>query len=219
VLRFGPLAPGTETDAVGFATRDRAPQARPYVEICMITTPDGATSQDNKSGPLGGPSDQAMLRAWRQMCDVILVGAGTVRAEGYGLPSRADVNIAVVTASCNIDPTIPLFASGRGFLATSLDAPEMPVASVRAGTGSVDLAGIIDQLNANVVHVEGGPRLNASLLDADLVDAINLTFSHRLAGKHHSDPVTTATRNTTRFSLVDAARDGDFVFARYERKR
>lgn len=213
------MAPGTEIDAVGFATRDRAPQARPHVEICMITTPDGATSLNNTSGPLGGPPDQDMLRAWRQMCDVILVGAGTVRAEGYGLPSRPDLDIAVVTATCNIDPTIPLFASGRGFLATSLDAPETPVRSVRAGSGSVDLAGIITQLDARVVHVEGGPRLNASLLDAGLVDAINLTFSHRLAGKHHSDPVATATRDTTRFSLVDAARDGDFVFARYERKR
>lgn len=217
--RFGPKAPGTETDAVGFATRERPPQGRPHVEICMITTADGATSLNDTSGPLGGPADQAMLRAWRQMCDIVLVGAGTVRAEGYGLPSREDLNIAVVTATCNIDPSIPLFASGRGFLATSVDAPESPVASVRAGTGSVDLAGIINQLGANVIHVEGGPRLNASLLDADLVDAINLTFSNRLAGKHHSDPVATSTHDATRFSLVDAARDGDFVFARYERKR
>ena len=213
------MDPGTETDASGFATRVRPNTGRAHVEICMITTPDGATSLNNTSGPLGGPADQAMLRAWRQMCDVILVGAGTVRAEGYGLPSRADLNIAVVTASCNVDPAIPLFASGRGFLATSLDAPDTPIASVRAGKGSVDLAGIIDQLDARIIHVEGGPRLNASLLDAGLVDAINLTFSHRLAGHHHSDPIATATRDTTRFTLVDAARDGDFVFVRYERTR
>lgn len=185
----------------------------------MITTPDGATSMKSTSGPLGGPPDQDMLRAWRQMCDVVMVGAGTVRAEGYGLPTRPDLNIAVVTASCDVDPTIPLFASGRGFLATATDAPDSPVASVRAGTGTVDLAGIIEQLDARVIHVEGGPRLNASLLDADLVDAVNLTFSHRLAGPHHSDPVATATRSSTRFCLVDAARDGDFVFARYERFR
>lgn len=213
------MAPGTEIDALGFATRRRAPRDTPYVEICMITTPDGATSLNNRSGPLGGPADQAMLRAWRQTCDIVMVGAGTVRAEGYGLPSRADLNIAVVTGTCNVDPTIELFASGRGFLATATDAPQSSVASVRAGTGAVDLAGIIGQLDARVIHVEGGPRLNASLLDAGLVDAINLTFSHRLAGLHHSDPVATATRNSTRFALVDAARDGDFVFARYERRR
>ena len=213
------MAPGSEVDAVGFATRDRAPQNRPHVEICMITTPDGATSHDYRSGPLGGPADQQMLRAWRQKCDVIMVGAGTVRTEGYGLPSRPDLNIAVVTATCNVDPTMALFASGRGFLATSLDAPPSPVPTIRSGTGAVDLAGIIDQLDARVIHVEGGPRLNASLLDAGLVDAINLTFSHRLAGRHHIDPVSTATRNSTRFTLVDAARDGDFVFVRYERTR
>ena len=213
------MAPGTEIDASGFATRVRPDTGRAHVEICMFTTPDGATSLNNTSGPLGGPADQAMLRAWRQMCDVIMVGAGTVRTEGYGLPSRHDLNIAVVTATCNVDPTRALFASGRGFLATSLDAPPSPVPTIRSGTGAVDLAGIIDQLDARVIHVEGGPRLNASLLDAGLVDAINLTFSHRLAGRHHSDPVSTATRNSTRFTLVDAARDGDFVLVRYERTR
>ena len=185
----------------------------------MITTPDGATAVDNKSAGLGGPADQAMLRAWRSACDVILVGAGTVRAEGYGLPSRTDLRIAVVTNSCDLDFTIPLFASGRGFLVTTTDAPEVQVETLRVGTGRVDLRGAIAALSAEVIHVEGGPALNAALLTEDLVDAVNLTFSPKLAGAHHSDPIATTVPHPTRFALVDAAREDDFVFARYERVR
>lgn len=221
VQRFGPFQPGTATDAPGFATCDRAPKAGPHVEICMITTTDGVTAVGDQSAPLGGPEDQAILRAWRQNCDIVLVGAGTVRKEGYGLPGRADLRIAVVTESCNLDWSVPLFASGRGLVATSLGAPQVPVQSLRAGTGSVDLAGIIDllhtELGASVVHVEGGPTLNAALIGAGLVDAINLTFSPRLAGPHSGDPIVTAFAGPGTFRLVDAARDGDFVFTRYER--
>lgn len=219
MLRFGPYEPGTETDAVGFATRERPGGAGPHVEICMITTADGLTAVGNQSAPLGGPEDQAILRAWRMACDIVLVGAGTVRKEGYGLPSRTDLRIAVVTESCDLDWEMPLFSSGRGIVVTSLDAPQVPVESVRAGTGSVDLAGAISRLGARVVHVEGGPTLNAALLGADLVDAINLTFSPKLAGPHPGDPISTAFAGPRRFRLADAARDGDFVFTRYERTR
>ena len=215
--RIGPTLPGTLVDPASFVVRDRPERDRPWVEICMITTPDGATEVNDKSAGLGGPADQAMLRAWRSACDVILVGAGTVRAEGYGLPSRQDLRIAVVSRSCDMDFSIPLFASGRGFLVTTLDAPDVPVETVRAGNGDVDLGAAIARLQARVVHVEGGPTLNAALLDAGLVDAINLTFSPRLAGVHDSDPVATAMNNPRQFTLVDAAREADFVFARYER--
>jgi riboflavin biosynthesis pyrimidine reductase len=185
----------------------------------MITTLDGLTDVGGQSAPLGGPEDQAILRAWRQQCDMVLVGAGTVRKEGYGPPSRSDLRIAVVTRSCDLDFSEPLFTSGRGIVATAHDAPAVPVESVRAGQGSVDLPGIISALGVRVLHVEGGPHLNASLLAADLVDAINLTFSPRLAGPHGSEPIATAMPAARGFQLVDAARDGDFVFTRYERVR
>ena len=217
--RLGPLHPGTHVDADGFATRERAPHAAPHVEICMITTPDGATALDGRSGPLGGPPDQEMLRAWRRRCDIVLVGAGTARAENYGPPSREGLRIAVVTRTCNLDYSSPLFASGRGIVVTTTDAPDVPVESVRAGFGEVDLATAIGSLGARVVHVEGGPALNASLLAADLVDAINLTFSPRLGGAHTGDAIATAFDGSRRFVLVDAAREGDLVFARYERSR
>lgn len=193
----------------------------PWVEICMITTPDGATSHEGRSAPLGGPADQAMLKAWRSACGIIMVGAGTVRAEGYGLPSRQDLQVGVVTRTCAVDANLPLFASGRGLLVTTADAPQSPIRTVRHGHGTVDLRAAVDELatisSSPVIHVEGGPTLNAALLDEGLVDAINLTFSHRLAGDHSGDPISTATRTPHGFVLADAATQDGFVFARYER--
>lgn len=183
----------------------------------MVTTPDGATSSAGRSAPLSGDADSAMLRAWRGACDVVLVGAGTARAENYGPPSREGLRIAVVTRSCRLDFSSRLFSSGRGIVVTALDAPEVPVESVRAGTGEVDLAGVLPMLGARVIHAEGGPALNAALLAADLVDALNISFSPRLAGRHSLDAMTAAFDGPRGFALVDAARDGDFVFARYER--
>ena len=220
MLRIGPISPGSEVTPEEFVLRNRS-GGGPWVEICMITTPDGATSQDGRSAPLGGPADQVMLRAWRSACGVILVGAGTVRAEGYGLPSRQDLRVAVVTRTCEIDPSLPLFASGRGFLVTAEDAPPTPLETLRAGTGTVDLGRAVAELASRtdngVIHVEGGPSLNGSLLDLGLVSAINLTFSHRIVGPHQGDPISRMSDGPRRFSLVDAASADGFVFARYER--
>lgn len=164
-----------------------------------------------------------MLRAWRSVCGVIMVGAGTVRTEGYGLPSRSDLRVAVVSRTCEIDPDMALFSSGRGFLITTTDAPESPIETLRCGTGAVDLRAAVAGLGAmfgnRVIHVEGGPTLNAALLAEDLVDAINLTFSHRLAGHHGGDPIATSFAPPRRFSIADVATEDGFVFVRYERSR
>ena len=52
----------------------------------MVATVDGATAVDGRSGGLGGPADKGVFGAIRAVADVILVGAGTVRAERYGSP-------------------------------------------------------------------------------------------------------------------------------------
>ena len=49
----------------------------------MITSLDGGATDDGKSGGLGGPGDRAVFRLMRELADVILVGAGTVRIENY----------------------------------------------------------------------------------------------------------------------------------------
>ena len=54
-----------------------------WVRANFISTLDGSASVDGKSGGLGGPGDRALFRLMRELADVIVVGAGTVRAENY----------------------------------------------------------------------------------------------------------------------------------------
>lgn len=188
------------------------------VELCMITTLDGAIEVNGRSRPLGGPADQARLIALRSTASVVLVGAGTARGEGYGPPSKTGLRIGVVTLSCNMDFSVPLFTSGAGFIVTTTDAPSVPVDSIRAGSMSIDFAAVIEQLPDGVIHVEGGPHLNAALLDADVVDAINLTFSSQLVGAR-GPSLSHAPHALRRFVLAESEMRDNFVFARYEKIR
>ena len=184
----------------------------------MITTPDGVIDVHGRSGALGGPPDQARLRSLREQASSVLVGAGTARTENYGPASKYGLQIAVVTTSCALDFTSPLFTSGCGIVATTVNAPQVPVHSIRAGTNAVDLAAIIDLLPHGMVQVEGGPRLNAALFDADLVDAMNLTVSPRIGGVRGAS-ISEAPHAPRQFALTSVTTDSDFVFVRYERLR
>jgi 5-amino-6-(5-phosphoribosylamino)uracil reductase len=184
----------------------------------MISTPGGTVDIDGRSGPLGGPADQQRLRDLRAAASVVLVGAGTVRAENYGAPSRNGLRIAVVTTTCRLDFSSPLFASGAGLVVTTTDAPAVPVESRRHGTGTVDLVEAVSTLGPGLIHVEGGPMLNAALLEADLVDAINLTVSPMLTGAQ--GPSWAVSPHPTRHFELDTVNSNDgFVFARWVRVR
>lgn len=183
----------------------------------MITTPDGAIDIAGKSGPLGGPADQLRLAALRRSASVVLVGAGTVIAENYGPPSRGDLRIGVVTKSCALNFSSSLFASGQGFIVTTTTAPDVPVDSIRAGTHNIDFRTVIDQLPDGIVHVEGGPTLNAALFAADLVDAINLTVSPHLIGGR-GDSLSRPPHTMRTFSLVSTEKVDNFAFLRYEKR-
>ncbi|MCU1501114.1 MAG: hypothetical protein JWM12_468 [Ilumatobacteraceae bacterium] len=183
----------------------------------MVASIDGTTVIDHRSSGLSSAVDREVLSTLRDLADVIIVGAGTVRAEGYGPPKKAGKRIWVVSHSGRVDPAMPLFASGAGFLIVPEDAPELPIGTVRAGVGDLDLAGAIAQLDADFVHAEGGPGLNGSLLDADLIDELNLTISPQLAGGDgprvtaHGEPV------TRRMRLAHVLEDDGFLFTRYVR--
>lgn len=179
--------------------------ARPHVYIGMVASADGSAVVDGRSTGLGGAGDRAAFRGLRRTCDVILVGAGTVRQEDYRPPRAPDevvarrtarglaprATIAVVTRTGRLDAASRLFADPtyRPVVITSGSADVAHLAGVadvlRCGGVEVDLAGALEALGARGagrVLCEGGPALNGALLRAGLVDELFLTIAPTLVG-------------------------------------
>ena len=164
---------------------------RPAVRLNMIASVDGATAVGGVSGGLGGPADQAVFAALRSHADVVLVAAGTVRAEHYG---PIGLPIAVVSRSCRLDWDSPLFTAvnAQPIVVTVAEAPvaERKKAAdladvIIAGERDVDLAEALDALAARGLRrvlAEGGPSLNGQLAAAGLLDELCLTLSPLLVG-------------------------------------
>jgi riboflavin-specific deaminase-like protein len=198
----GPLA---EVDPIEAYAADRpAPEGRPWVLLNMVASIDGATAVDGASGGLGGDGDRAAFRAIRAVPDVILVAAGTVRAEGYGPPRPSDEvralrrargqaeapRLAIVTGSVDLDPATPLFGEAERppIIVTSERADASRLGAVRAAGAEVVFAGSdsvemeramseLGRLGTEVVLVEGGPSLNGQIVAADLVDEVCITIA------------------------------------------
>jgi len=158
---------------------------------------------------------------------VIVVGAGTVSDEGYGPPGKQGQRIGVVTRAGNVDLTSALFRSGSAFLVTTEDADFATngLDVVRAGNGSVDFALAIEGISAlvpacSVVQAEGGARLNGALLDADVIDEINVTMSPSAVGGDGPRLAAGAGSHTHRYQLEQLSVDEQsFLYARWLRRR
>ena len=195
------------------------PTGRPWVALCMVAGLDGSTVVDRTSRGLSNPTDQELLLTLRSFADVILVGAGTVRAEGYGPPRLPGQRIAVVSRSGDFDFELPLFTSGKALLLLPTDAPEVPVPSVRAGVGSVDVAAALAQIDAHVVQAEGGSTLNGLLAAADLIDELNLSISPYINGGSGPRVTNGAPELTHRMTLAHVLEHDGYLFTRYVRSR
>lgn len=194
--------------AARYRADDRpAPADRPWVALDMITSVDGATAVAGRSGGLGSPADKVVFRSLRALADVVLVGAGTARAEDYG-PPRLDTelqaaraaagqhplpSVAVVTNRGALDPRARLFADGhRPLVVVPTQVPAAARASleavaelVDAGEAEVDLGAALRALRARgarVVVCEGGPTLNAALFADDLVDEVCISYAPLVVG-------------------------------------
>jgi riboflavin biosynthesis pyrimidine reductase len=201
------------------------PPGRPWVELCMVASLDGSTVVDGRSGGLSNPHDTEVFLTLRDLADVVLVGAGTARAEGYGPPRKAGQRVGVVSNSGRVDLTSALFTSGAGFLIVPESAPDTTVDTVRAGAATVDLqravARLIDVVpDIAFVHAEGGPQLNGALAAEDLIDELNLTLAPKLAGGGGPRLTVGGADMSSAFELAHLLVDEDsFVFSRWVRRR
>jgi riboflavin biosynthesis pyrimidine reductase len=198
---------------------------RPGVRLNMIASLDGATAVAGVAGGLGGKADQALFALLRRMADVVLVAAGTVRAERYG-PST--VPVAVVTRSCRLDWDSRFFTAqvARPLVVTVATAPAEARARaaevadvVVAGEHDVDLVEAVGALGARgfrAVLSEGGPILNAQLTAAGLLDELCLTLSPLLVGgdakRLLAGPLLPG---PPALRLVSACEEDGFLFLRY----
>ena len=208
----------------------------------MILSLDGAAAFDGVAGPLSDPNDQSLLLALRAYADVVLVGAGTVRAEGYGpvrltaeqLAERRDrwgtdaiPPIAVVTHTGRVPASLFAEPAQRPILiTTALAARERPQLAEHAdlliaGDSAVNLESALRTLNARGMRrilCEGGPTLLDELVAGDLVDEMCLTISPTLAATATAArPGAPALTVPTRLTLGHAVTLENYVYLRYVR--
>ena len=85
--------------------QERAPADRPFVFVNMIATIDGRAARDGRSATIGGEADLELLLELRTAADAVLIGTGTLRAEGYDrLVKREERRRRRVAAGLAEDP-------------------------------------------------------------------------------------------------------------------
>jgi riboflavin biosynthesis pyrimidine reductase len=241
-LSPGSGALGDEALASAYAVADRGV---PTLRVNFVTSLDGSATAKGLSAGLGAPADKLVFDTLRRLADVVLVGAGTVRSEGYGAMRLSDADaawradhglatqpaFALVSGRLDLDPASDVFAKApvRPLVLTSAAAPAAArtalseVAEViSCGTEHVEPRRIVDALverGFTQILCEGGPSLFGSLIAADLVDELCLTVSPLLeggAGIRISHGHTEAARRMTLLHVLES--DG-LLLTRYARKR
>jgi riboflavin biosynthesis pyrimidine reductase len=195
---------------------------KPVLYANFVTSLDGVTAVDPNAPGQGGlisggaPADRFLMGLLRAFAEVVVIGAGTLRAEARHLwtaervyPPAADAfgelrqslglppgpRLAVVTGTGNVDPTLPALAGGL-VLTTEAGAShlgdDLPdgVKVVALGDGPLlDARKVVEVLHAEghrTILSEGGPHLFGDLLAAGLVNELFLTISPVLAGRERT---------------------------------
>ena len=223
----------------------------------FVASLDGVTAVDPSAPGQGGlvsgglPADRFLMGLLRAFAEVILIGAGTLRAESahvwspgrvyppvaeayaelrqaLGLPGA--LPLAVLTASGEVDPTLPALAGGviltndAGAARVGQAPAGVRVISLGAG-GQVDVGKAVAWLRADGferILTEGGPHLFGQLLAAGLVDELFLTMAPLLAGREREstqlglvEGVSLLPGRAVRGRLLSVRRSQDHLFLRY----
>ncbi len=183
---------------------ERARDDRPFLYLNMVSSADGRATFEGRTEGLGSEADTLLLTELRALADAVLVGTGTVRAEGYGRMVRNAERVArreaaglaptptavLISRSFEIAWDAGLFAAadqpvivytGRGGTPPEVAAP-VEVVRLEDPTPRTALA----DLRARGVRsllCEGGPTLNSALLEAGVVDELFLTLTPLISGE------------------------------------
>lgn len=223
-----------------YAVADRR---TPHLRVNMIVSLDGAATRDGRAGGLGNADDQLLLRTLRMLADVLVVGAGTLRAEGYGALRLDDGAVAwrrthglpahpvlaAVSARLALDPASPMFtdAPHRPLVLTHRGAPPDRRRALRevadvvdCGDGAVEpvrLRAALVERGLRQILCEGGPSLLGTLIAADAVDELCLTLAPVLEGGRAGRIAVGPAGRPVRMRLAHVLPAGDMLMLRYLR--
>ncbi len=218
--------------------QERAPEDRPFVYVNMITTLDGRSAVDGRSAAIGDEADLESLLELRTIADAVLIGTGTVRAEGYDRLVRSDQRRARRRALGLTDDPLVVLISRRFDIpweAGLFAAPEQPVLIYTGADGEVpDVAAPVEvvqladatpaaalaDLRARGVRAllcEGGPTLHRTLHAERLVDELFLTLAPLLTGDAAEPSILAGGRlpEVSQLRLLAVRQVGSELFLRY----
>ncbi len=163
----------------------------PWLRVNMVSTVDGAaTGENGTSRSINNAADRMVFNLLRSQADVLVVGAGTLRDEGYG---HNELPIVAVSRSGKVPPTLADSEPGKLLLATTQNAEGLEKARETLGAENVlvlgshrvDLAALRDMLverGMPRILSEGGPHLLRDLLDQGCADEVCITTVPRMIG-------------------------------------
>lgn len=220
-----------------------------WLRANFIASLDGAATFGGRSGQLGGPGDRAVFGALREMADVILVGAGTVRTEGYA-GARPTVSqrqrrqtrgqsevpqLAIVSKAGRLGRDMPVFTRTevpplvctcttaadhtRRTLAGLADVIDCSAGDPDSVDPAAVLAALADRRLPRVL-TEGGPMLFSSFVEHDLLDELCLTIAPTLVGGHAGRIAIGPEQVLTGMRCAHVLTDDEgFLYTRYVRRR
>ena len=211
-----------------------------HLRVNFVSSADGAVTLDGASGGLGGPGDRRVFQLLRDLADVILVAAGTVRNEGYGYPRLPPERrarrlaagrqewptFAVVSRRLDLDLSSSLFTGppgpyGRGHRAGLPGRPARGAGAVRGGAGRrrpADRGGRAAPARRRS-SARAARSLFAALAGDGLVDELCLTLSPILAGPGPGRIESGPQHPAVRLALAGLLEEDGALFTRYARTR
>ena len=204
-----PLVPGQPLhDASLSAVYAETPRDGVWVRANFATSLDGAiTGPDGRSGSVNTAADHVVFELLRALSDVVVVGAGTLRSEGYtaltvanrwratrsALGLRTDLPLVCVSNSGAVPPRLRDATEGTVLMATHTGSPGLAEAQqvlgpehvLVCGDDAVDDARLVTMLGDrgwNRVLTEGGPHLVSSMIAAGVLDEVCLSLTPVVVG-------------------------------------
>lgn len=173
---------------------------RPWLRLNFVSTVDGSvTGPDGLSKSLNNDADGRVFAMLRDLADVVVVGAGTIRDEAYRPNPKP---LVAVSRSGEVPPSLREGSLEHVYVATGASARGLAEARELLGDrvlvlgddepSLVDLRAALVERGFEEILCEGGPGLAGTMLAAGVVDELCATVVPRLvagdAGRIISGP-------------------------------